>query len=46
MGQAPAAATAGSFFSSTLGIVVIAAVAAGVTIGIYEGTKSDASPSR
>lgn len=45
IGQAPAA-TGGSFFASTLGIVIIAAVAAGVGIGIYEATKEDASPSR
>jgi hypothetical protein len=44
--QAGAGASAGSVFTSTLGIVVIAAVAAGVAIGVYEVTKNDASPSR
>ena len=46
IGQAGAGAAAGSFFTSTLGIVVIAAVAAGVAVGVYEATKSEASPSR
>jgi len=46
MGQAGAGAGAASFFTSTLGIVVVAAVAAGVAIGVYEATKSNASPSR
>ena len=46
IGQAGAGAAAGSFFTSTLGIVVIAAVAAGVAVGVYEATKSTASPSR
>ena len=46
MGQAGAGAAAGSFFTSTLGIVVVAAVAAGVAVGVYEARKSDASPSR
>jgi hypothetical protein len=45
-GQAGAGAGAASFFTSTLGIVVVAAVAAGVAVGVYEATKSNASPSR
>jgi len=45
-GQAGAGSAAGSFFTSTMGIVVVAAVAAGVAVGVYEMTKSDASPSR
>jgi hypothetical protein len=45
-GQPGAVATTGSFFTSTVGIVVIAAVAAGVAVGVYEATKSSASPSR
>jgi hypothetical protein len=44
--QAGAGAAAGSFFTTTAGIVVIAAVAAGVAVGVYEVKKSDASPSR
>jgi carboxypeptidase family protein len=46
IGQAGAGSPAGAFFTSTLGIVVIAAVAAGVAVGVYEATKSEASPSR
>jgi hypothetical protein len=46
IGQAGAGSPAGTFFTSTLGIVVIAAVAAGVAVGVYEATKSEASPSR
>jgi hypothetical protein len=46
IGQAGARSSAGSVFTSTLGIVVVAAVAAGVAIGVYQVTKDDASPSR
>jgi hypothetical protein len=45
-GQAQAGAAAGSFFTSTLGIVVIAGVAAAAGVGVYEATKSSGSPSR
>ena len=43
---APAAAAGGSFFASTLGIVTIAAVGAGVAGTIVVATNGDASPSR
>jgi Carboxypeptidase regulatory-like domain len=46
IGQAGAGSAAGSFFTSTLGIVVIAAVAAGVAVGVWQATKDEASPSR
>jgi len=46
MGQAGAGSAAGSFFTSTLGIVIVAAVAAGVAVGVYEATKDEASPSQ
>jgi hypothetical protein len=46
IGQSGAGSPAGTFFTSTLGIVVIAALAAGVSVGVYQATKSDASPSR
>jgi len=41
-----AAAGGGSFFASTLGIVTIAAVGAGVVGAIAVANKADASPSR
>jgi hypothetical protein len=45
-GQAQAGAAAGSFFTSTLGIVVVAGVVAAASVGVYEATKSSGSPSR
>jgi hypothetical protein len=39
-GAAAAAGGAGGFFTSTAGILVIAAAGAGLGVGIYEGTKS------
>ena len=45
-GQAGAGAAAASFFTSTLGIVITAAIITGVVFGVYEATKTTASPSR
>ena len=45
-GVAAAGATGGAFFSSTLGIVTIAAIAAGVVGAVVVVGKNDASPSK